>query len=241
MKRIILGLMLAMMFCALLQGANRTVTENDGQGNKKRVIELRDTVINGETVTDTLSIMTYENSADSDDAPEKWRTRHGSGMEWNGFDLGTKTSETVIAVTAIVFVFGLPSLILFIVFFFRYKNRKAKYRLAEQALANGQQLPDNFFKEAAPKDIRSKGINNIFVGIGLFIFLWAITEEFSLGCIGLLVMFTGFGQLVIYYTQQNSRDGSPLDRKGPEGSFRENDGKTGSIENSRHEEKDGER
>lgn len=52
--------MLAMMFCTLVQGANRTVTENDGQGNKKRVIELRDTVINGETVTDTLSIMTYE-------------------------------------------------------------------------------------------------------------------------------------------------------------------------------------
>ena len=38
MKRIIFGLMLAMMFCTLVQGANRTVTENDGQGNKKRVI-----------------------------------------------------------------------------------------------------------------------------------------------------------------------------------------------------------
>ena len=71
MKRIIFGLMLAMMFCTLVQGANRTVTENDGQGNKKRVIELRDTVINGETVTDTLSIMTYENGTGSSDAPEK--------------------------------------------------------------------------------------------------------------------------------------------------------------------------
>ena len=203
MKRIIFGLMLAMMFCTLMQGANRTVTENDGQGNKKRVIELRDTVINGETVTDTLSVMTYENGAGSSNAPEKWRTHHSSGMDWNGFDLGSKTSETVIAVTAIVFVFGLPLLIIFVVFFFRYKNRKAKYRLAEQALASGQQLPENFFKEAAATDIRSKGINNIFVGIGLFIFLWAITDEFGLGCIGLLIMFTGFGQLVIYYTQQD--------------------------------------
>ena len=194
MKRIILGLMLAMMFCTLVQGTNRTVTENDGQGNKKRVIELRDTVINGETVTDTLSIMTYENGTGSSDAPEKWRTHHNSSMDWNGFDLGSKTSETVIAVTAIVFVFGLPLLIIFVVFFFRYKNRKAKYRLAEQALASGQQLPENFFKEAAATDIRSKGINNIFVGIGLFIFLWAITGEFGLGCIGLLVMFTGFGK-----------------------------------------------
>ena len=139
MKRIIFGLMLAMMFCTLVQGANRTVTENDGQGNKKRVIELRDTVINGETVTDTLSIMTYENGTGSSDAPEKWRTHHSS-MDWNGFDLGSKTSETVIAVTAIVFVFGLPLLIIFVVFFFRYKNRKAKYRLAEQALGQAGEL-----------------------------------------------------------------------------------------------------
>ena len=181
MKRIIFGLMLAMMFCTLVQGANRTVT-------------------------DTLSVMTYENSAGSSNAPEKWRTHHSSGMDWNGFDLGSKTSETVIAVTAIVFVFGLPLLIIFVVFFFRYKNRKAKYRLAEQALASGQQLPENFFKEAAATDIRSKGINNIFVGIGLFIFLWAITGEFGLGCIGLLVMFTGFGQLVIFYSQQKKNE-----------------------------------
>ena len=32
---------------------------------------------------------------------------------------------------------------------------------------------------------------------------WAITGEFGLGCIGLLIMFTGFGQVVIYYTQQH--------------------------------------
>lgn len=133
-------------------------------------------------------------------------TRIVSPPLWNGFDLGSKTSETVIAVTAIVFVFGLPLLIIFVVFFFRYKNRKAKYRLAEQALASGQQLPENFFKEAAATDIRSKGINNIFVGIGLFIFLWAITGEFGLGCIGLLVMFTGFGQLVIFYSQQKKNE-----------------------------------
>lgn len=202
MKRIIFGLMLAMMFCTLVQGANRTVTENDGQGNKKRVIELRDTVINGETVTDTLSVMTYENGAGNDGTSGEWKNHHSSGMNWSGFDLGSKTAETVVTVTAIVFIFGLPPLIIFVIFFFRYKNRKAKYRLAEQALASGQQLPENFFKEAAAKDIRSKGINNIFVGIGLFIFLWAITGEFGLGCIGLLVMFTGFGQLVIFYSQQ---------------------------------------
>ena len=46
----------------------------------------------------------------------------------------------------------------------------------------------------------------VSVGIGLFIFLWAITGEFGLGCIGLLVMFTGFGQLVIFYSQQKKNE-----------------------------------
>ena len=115
-------------------------------------------------------------------------------------DLGT-----VIAVTAIVFVFGLPLLIIFVVFFFAIKTGKPSTAWRNK-LASGQQLPENFFKEAAATDIRSKGINNIFVGIGLFIFLWAITGEFGLGCIGLLVMFTGFGQLVIFYSQQKKNE-----------------------------------
>ena len=104
-------------------------------------------------------------------------------------------------------------MIIFIIFYFRYKNRKAKYRLAEQTLAAGQQLPPEFFKESKEedKDLRSRGIKNIFLGIGLFIFLWAITGEFGLGCIGLLIMFTGFGQVTIYYTQPG-QDGKPFIR-----------------------------
>ena len=210
MKRIILGLMVAMLFCTLAQGKNRTVTENDSLGNKKRVIELRDTVINGNAVTDTLSIMSYENSenTDTDDSSGNWK-HHQSGMNWDipGFDFSNSvTAGMLVAITAIVFVFGLPLVIIFLIFFFRYKNRKAKYRLAEQALASGQPLPDNFFKQVEIDSTYNKGIKNIFTGIGLFIFLWAITGEFGLGCIGLLIMFTGFGQLVIHYSQQKKNE-----------------------------------
>lgn len=112
MKRIILGVMLAMLYCALVQGGNRTVTENDSHGNKKRVIELKDTVINGQTVTDTLSIMTYETDADSNRSGSRKHHRNDSGLEWGSFSFGDKASETLITVTAIVFVFGLPLLIL---------------------------------------------------------------------------------------------------------------------------------
>ena len=124
MKRIILALIAAMTLCSLVQAKNRTVTENDSLGNKKRVIELRDTTIDGKTVTDTLSIMTYEGSSSDSKSDKGWKHHNGSGWNWD-FDLGGKTSETIISVTAIVFIFGLPLLIVFTVFFFNYKNRKA--------------------------------------------------------------------------------------------------------------------
>lgn len=202
MKRIIFALMAAVMLCTLAQGKNRTVTENDSLGNKKRVIELRDTVINGKTVTDTLSVMTYENSTSSSENEDGYK-HHSHNWGW---DLRPDTQEAVIAITAIVFSFGFPIIVIFIIFFFRYKNRKAKYRLAEQALISGQPLPANFFNNAEVTDIRTKGISNIFLGTGLFIFLWAITGKFGLGCIGLLIMFIGFGQVVIYYTQRSKKE-----------------------------------
>lgn len=104
-------------------GKNRTVTENDSLGNKKRVIELRDTTIDGKTVTDTLSIMTYEGSSSDSKSDKGWKHHNGSGWDWD-FDLDGKTSETIISVTAIVFIFGLPLLIVFTVFFFNYKIEK---------------------------------------------------------------------------------------------------------------------
>ena len=212
MKRILILLGLMAATSLGMQAENRTVTDTvDG---KKRVIELKDTIINGQPSTDTLSITTYEGT-DADEAgdDDTYRHRHdGSGLQWVGFNFGDDAPETLVALTAIIFTLGLPALLIFIIFYFRYKNRKAKYRLAEQALAAGQQLPPEFFKEGEGKDLRSRGIRNIFLGIGLFIFLWAITGVFGLGCIGLLIMFTGFGQVTIYYTQPGQGDGKPFIR-----------------------------
>lgn len=201
MKRTIFALLATLLLCAGTEGKTITITENDSLGNPQRVIELRDTVIDGRNTTDTLSITTYEGSSGGSTDEDNHRRRHSSAYDF-GWEFGNGTRELILSVTAIVFVFGLPMFVVFTVFYFRYKNRKARYRLVEQALASGQPLPENLFREGNPTDIRSKGIKNIFVGIGLFILLWSLTGEFGIGCIGLLVMFTGFGQLVIHYTQQ---------------------------------------
>lgn len=105
MKRIIFALTTALMLCTLAQGKNRTVTENDSLGNKQRVIELKDTVIDGKAVTDTLSIMTYENSSNSNSESDDDYKHHSSAYDF-GWNIGHATRDAVIAITAIVFVFS---------------------------------------------------------------------------------------------------------------------------------------
>lgn len=215
--RFILLVAVILLSATSAQGKIRKVSEKDSLGNVTRVIELRDTVIDGKSVADTLSIMTYETQDGTEASDGNYEHHYNSGVDWSDA-FCDHVNGALIPLIALILCFGFPLFVIFIVFFFRYKNRKAKYRLIEQTIAAGRPLPPDFFKsdvvkEMAISDIRSKGIKNIFLGIGLFIFLWAITTEFSIGCIGLLIMFTGFGQVVISYTQdKQSRSTSEYDR-----------------------------
>lgn len=212
MKRILFILGLLAATCLTLQAENTTVT--DTLNGKKRVIELSTTLVDGKQVTDTVSITTYENeNADIQEESGTYykRSYPTDGWNWDKIGIDNHLSEMIIAIVAIIFIFGLPALLIFIIFYFRYKNRKAKYRLAEMAMEKGQQLPPEFFEHTETKDLRSRGIKNIFLGLGLFIFLWAILD-FGIACIGLLVMFTGFGQIIIYYTQPGNRPDIHIER-----------------------------
>lgn len=210
MKRIILALSALLVLAGGMQGKNRVIVERDAQGNKARIIEVADTIVYGVAKTDTLSVMVYHDSVSDAEREAYSRTENAENRRWS-IDLSDEhTTEALVAIVAIVFIFGLPVFILLIIFYFRNKNRKAKYRLAELAIEKGQPLPEGFLKEveATSQSGLNKGIKNIFLGIGLFIFLWSITDEFGLGCIGLLIMFTGFGQVVIHYVNQPKQTGS---------------------------------
>ena len=218
MKKTLLTLASALLLSIGAQATNRIVTENDEQGNLKRVIELQDNVVNGDTLTDTLSITTYENSSPAN--RESYSTRYS--MEWDDDDWGplafnkimggTIGTAIILSTLGVCLLFLSPIIIIILVFYFRNKKRKQQYRLMEQALAAGQPLPESFLKKAMPSenDIRVKGFRNLFLGIGLFIFLLALTREIGLACVGALISAIGIGQLAIYYTRpKNNESGQP--------------------------------
>lgn len=207
MKRILLALLVALTICSLTNAQTQTDATVATDSIGKSVTETKN--------ADNTAITVIGEDVDDVDEDTADVQKSGSGSMHSGMVSidGTEgrlfnqlekgfDQAILVSIVAIVFTFGFPVFIVFIIFFFRYKNRKARYRMVEQALASGQPLPADFLKEDRPKDHRSQGIMNIFTGIGLFIFLWAITGRLAIGTIGLLIMFTGLGQWFIGYQKQ---------------------------------------
>lgn len=150
--------------------------------------------------TDTVDTVSNNRYSDADN----------DSLEFVGMRLFEKTSPFIFFLVCATFfcIFVLPVVVVFLIFYFRYKNKQAKFRLAEKALMAGKPLPEGVLASNEVKNIkyhripevrvmeRDKSIHYIFIGIGLFIFLWAFFN-FAMGCIGILVMCYGLGQWFI--------------------------------------------
>lgn len=219
MKRILIALLVMMTLLSMANAQNQNSASQDSTSKVKITVSKNNvgktntavTVVgvdnsDADTTniqTDSISISGATSSFDFDDEDDFPFNHFGSAVG----------GGILVAIIGIIAVFGLPVFIVFLIFFFRYKNRQARYRLAEQALAAGQPLPEGLINESKPTDQRSTGIRNTFTGIGLFVFLYAITGEFGIGAIGLLVMFMGIGQWLIDYKHENkNRDRNPEEK-----------------------------
>ena len=164
------------------------------------------TVVTG-TVSDSESdsVVVDEDDTASYPAPlssSNWNQRNDN---WNDDDL-----PAAIPLVAIIMGCGLPVFIVAIIMWFRYKNKQDKYRLAAQALAAGQEIPNSLFSEPSKDEqIFNKGVKNAFLGIGLGVFLWLLTGQEGLAAIGFLIFCMGLAQVVIGYSSR-SKEQSPV-------------------------------
>lgn len=109
----------------------------------------------------------------------------------------------VLMVLLIIFVIA-PVLILALLMFFIYRNRKQKMRLAEMAMRQGQPIPDQLLTDHKETDdeLRQKGIRQTFLGIGLLAFFGYLGSTLGIG-VGILVTVIGLGKLAIVKTNKN--------------------------------------
>ena len=109
----------------------------------------------------------------------------------------------VLMVVLIVFVLA-PVLILAVLLFFVYKNRKQKMKLAEMAMKQGQPIPDQLLVEEKDNegDLWQKGLRQTFLGVGLLAFFGYVGSTLGIG-IGILVTVIGLGKLAIVKTSKH--------------------------------------
>lgn len=100
-------------------------------------------------------------------------------------------------VLVILFVLA-PVLILTIIFYFIYRNRKLKAQVAEAALRSGQPIPEQVKVNKVPADdtLMAIGVRRLFLGLGLTVlFVWM---DINIGAgIGALIALKGVGEIVI--------------------------------------------
>lgn len=118
-----------------------------------------------------------------------------------GFE-GMMGMAFVIMIVSIIFIIA-PVLILAVIFFFIYKNRKQKMKLAQMAMQQGQRIPDELLVDPQDtnKDLWQNGIRQTFLGVGLLAFFGYLGSTLGIG-IGILVTFIGLGKLAIVKTSK---------------------------------------
>ena len=161
-----------------------------------------------------------DTTAIADDAEDDdYVTRHGNYSNRDVQELkevmesmgGFFEPWAVVSIVAIVIMFLLaPLLIIFVVFYFVNKNRKERYKLAQMAIQNGQPIPDEVLKGHSPSELQNSndytaGLRQIFLGIGLAIFLGIVAGKIGFG-IGALVFCIGLGKVVI--AKKSGTDGN---------------------------------
>lgn len=112
----------------------------------------------------------------------------------------------VLSVLVIIFVLS-PLVIFGLLLFFILRNRRQKMQLAQMAMQNGQPIPDQLLKEHDPSDQATyqKGMRQLFLGIGLMVFLGITAGKIGVG-IGALVFFIGLGKVLIARKPRNEQD-----------------------------------
>ncbi|MDO4185295.1 MAG: DUF6249 domain-containing protein [Bacteroidales bacterium] len=205
MKRVILMMVAVLTMICTANAKERLVYQTDSITGERLVIEVYDTMRNGHAEVDTLSITRYPAKSsstvhydyDDDDRDLEQLERILS----NGWGIVWITLATIFA------IFVLPLLIIALIFYYRHKNRKAKYELAAKMIEKGEPLPADLEESVRGlSDIESRGIKNMCIGVAVTIFIWALIDSFGLACIGLIVLANGVSQYIIARRTKETED-----------------------------------
>lgn len=160
-------------------------TETDAQGDSV-------TYYNGKDNTASLDW----NNDQADSLLERW------ALELLGGTAGFWASAFATLVVILVFLFLCsPFIVLGLFIWYLVRRNRQRLEFARQAMENGQPIPQEMLSMELQTDsyMWSKGVRNVFLGLGLIVFGLFINIE-TLAAVGALLICMGAGQCVIAKT-----------------------------------------
>ena len=111
-----------------------------------------------------------------------------------------------ILISLIVLLFlALPLIAIIAIVWLIVRNRNRRYQLAEKAVENGQQIPEELLqKQSADNDLWRRGVVHMATGLGLVALFHCLGAD-PLAGIGWLVAFYGAGQAFIGWKDKRDR------------------------------------
>lgn len=207
MKRVVLFMVALLTMCMVTNAKQRVVYRTDSITNERLVIEVNDTMRNGQAEVDTLSITRYPIGTSVDSVTNRSNDDDDFSDMKEVFAYLTSGSVILILVISVLAIFVGPLLIIALIFYYRHKNRKAKYELAAKMIEKGEPLPADLEESVRGlSDMESKGIKNMCIGAAVTVFIWALTDSFGLACIGLIVLANGLSQYIIARRTKETED-----------------------------------
>lgn len=191
MKKILLTIVWLLSLAVAMNAAPKDIVTTD-TATKDEVEVFSDT-----TTADSGNVVPSVSVWDDKDDPwdDGWSSSFSLAKSIDVDDL--MGMVFILCLTFIVFVLA-PVLIIGIILYFVYKNRREKIRLMEMAQKSGKGLPLNMM--ATPNSqadaLWNKGIKQVFLGAGLSFLLMILLGKLGLA-IGALIVLIGCGNLAI--------------------------------------------
>ena len=183
----------------------------DAAAQKHRHTPRTEQVDSSKNKKDAIEAFSDTTAADADDAEDDKYISYRRGTSYSSRDaedvkqvlegVGSVLQPgMVMGIVAIVIIFLVaPILIIITIFYFINKNRRERYKLAQMAIQNGQPIPDQILNEQKAEidnNEYNSGLRQIFLGVGLAIFLGIVAGKIGFG-IGALIFFIGLGKVII--------------------------------------------
>ncbi len=112
-----------------------------------------------------------------------------------------------VAIVGTVLIFGAPVLAVFLICYFIYRTKRARYQAVAQIVASGKDIPEGMFPQTDSRAKWNSGIKYVAWGCALMLF-FLVRLQIEWAVLMIVPIAIGAGKLIAYRNEQKQKSSS---------------------------------